>query len=136
MGSVRRWIQEVSLSPSPFPWQNNLTRGMTVNNPQSPHVGITLSTPPDEPERRTQAHAVLRISRHELLHASFQVYTCRCAVCTRDQALHRGTGLTGHGLCWVNVAAEIVKFVDRRGLNVGGSGAEKDDWLNIGNSAE
>ena len=136
-GSVRRWIKGLVRSPRTFPITTGPAHaavGLTSDNLKFPYVDIKLCTFPWEQQQQRRAHAILWTLLHELLHAYFDVFTCRCRVCEQFKVLHQGKGLVGHGQCWVNVALEIVKFLDRHGLSFGSCSSEELHWMNIQSS--
>jgi hypothetical protein len=62
-------------------------------------------------QRRVPRHDVhhngyyLCVLLHEMLHAFFYIYSCKCTNCrSQKPALHGGVGASGHGPAWVDAA--------------------------------
>ncbi|KAI9648127.1 hypothetical protein NHQ30_002759 [Ciborinia camelliae] len=76
------------------------------------------------PAPKTEAEAVVLLRNylgtmlHEMVHAFFSIYVCKCNFsCRRKNLEFEESGMTGHGLHWLNASRSIERFV-RYGLRM------------------
>ncbi|ESZ97299.1 hypothetical protein SBOR_2327 [Sclerotinia borealis F-4128] len=84
------------------------------------HVSVFVRYP--APETEAQSVVLLRnylgTMLHEMVHAFFSIYVCKCNTVCRDKVLEfEQSGHTGHGMNWQNAARSIERFV-RHGLRL------------------
>ncbi|CAD6442256.1 1ecf7537-e412-45ee-ba16-503bac678daa [Sclerotinia trifoliorum] len=84
------------------------------------HISVFVRhpAPKNEAESVTLLKNYLGTLLHEMIHAFFSIYVCKCNAACRRKALDlEESGVTGHGTPWLRAARSIERFV-RQGLRM------------------
>jgi hypothetical protein len=65
-----------------------------------------------EMDGKLRLHSYIEILLHEMLHAYFQIYVCRCLSCEKRNDIF--LGLTGHGYAWQLAAIQLEDVCSQR----------------------
>ena len=88
--------------------------GLTGYDQKPPQVLITLSNYHERwTTPRYRYNGIVGTRLHEMVHALFWIYCCKCAHCTTDETTRGTVGFTGHGPSWERLAAEVKAAMPR-----------------------
>lgn len=111
-GALKSWTT-LDLQHHDIPSHGGMAVGWIHDKPDV--LPFTLITITDrhalwhEPEYRY--NAILGALLHEMVHALFRVFSCKCAQCRVGEAVIASVGLTGHGPAWQLLAARVEEAV-------------------------
>ncbi|KAF5871907.1 uncharacterized protein Bfra_008933 [Botrytis fragariae] len=84
------------------------------------YISVFVRSPPpkNEEESKILLENYLGTMLHEMVHAFFSIYVCKCNTSCRRKVLEfEESGMTGHGMQWQRAARSIESFV-RQGLRL------------------
>ncbi|KAM0128037.1 hypothetical protein ACHAP3_008477 [Botrytis cinerea] len=84
------------------------------------YISVFVRSPPpkNEQESKVLLENYLGTMLHEMVHAFFSIYVCKCNFsCKRKVLEFEESGMTGHGMQWQRAAMSIERFV-RQGLKL------------------
>ena len=115
LGALRSYT-EVKLADDTqenFNWEGLTTsrRRRTPSDP--PHTEIKLKPPSSQLWNREETQPFLETLLHEMTHAFLAIYSAPVEILGCNRKIAETTGLTGHGPCWVKVAAAIEAEAER-----------------------
>ena len=80
---------------------------------EPPHEEISLKLPSSQLWNRAEILRFLEILLHEMTHAFLEIYSVPMETLGCNRKIAETKGMTGHGPCWVKVAAAIAAEADR-----------------------
>ena len=117
-GALKIWVR-IELQHNDIPCDGGICVGTTQFDLNPPQVLIKMSNRHaiwKDPNHRY--NSILGTLLHEMVHALFLFYGCKCRSCTTDDAKRRTVGFTGHGPSWKSLAVEVQATVGRQFLDL------------------
>lgn len=115
LGALRPYtdVELVDDTQENFDWAGISATRERKKPSEPPHEEIRLKPSSSQLWNRAGTQRFLETLLHEMTHAFLEIYSSPVEILGCNRKIAETTGLTGHGPCWVKVAAAIAAEADR-----------------------